>query len=187
MLIGNKNDLEHLRAVPTDEAKAFAGAHTHLPFARTGYPTLLPTAQNNLWFVETSAMDASNVESAFRAIMTGASSLFSAKSILLKPFQTSTRPSRPAPQREFLLAYRAAPWLQLEMIPRFACSCVHDFLVLGDSIHCIDYAHVRLRGIQETTPGLRIVYNNSPWKREPTNISHVWVSNANAKLIIDAR
>lgn len=25
MLVGNKNDLRHLRAVPTDEAKAFAG------------------------------------------------------------------------------------------------------------------------------------------------------------------
>lgn len=26
MLVGNKSDLKHLRAVPTDEAKAFAGA-----------------------------------------------------------------------------------------------------------------------------------------------------------------
>ena len=25
MLVGNKSDLKHLRAVPTDEAKAFAG------------------------------------------------------------------------------------------------------------------------------------------------------------------
>lgn len=25
MLVGNKSDLRHLRAVPTDEAKAFAG------------------------------------------------------------------------------------------------------------------------------------------------------------------
>ena len=27
MLVGNKSDLRHLRAVPTDEAKAFAGDH----------------------------------------------------------------------------------------------------------------------------------------------------------------
>lgn len=27
MLVGNKSDLKHLRAVPTDEAKAFAGTH----------------------------------------------------------------------------------------------------------------------------------------------------------------
>ncbi|KAH9813251.1 ras family-domain-containing protein [Melampsora americana] len=44
MLVGNKSDLRHLRAVPTEEAKAFA-------------------AENNLSFIETSAMDASNVES----------------------------------------------------------------------------------------------------------------------------
>lgn len=27
MLVGNKSDLRHLRAVPTDEARAFAGEH----------------------------------------------------------------------------------------------------------------------------------------------------------------
>lgn len=30
MLVGNKSDLRHLRAVPTDEARAFAGLHLHL-------------------------------------------------------------------------------------------------------------------------------------------------------------
>ena len=29
MLVGNKSDLRHLRAVPTDEAKAFAGEKEH--------------------------------------------------------------------------------------------------------------------------------------------------------------
>ena len=47
----NKSDLKHLRAVPTDEAKAFA-------------------AENNLSFIETSALDASNVEQAFQNILT---------------------------------------------------------------------------------------------------------------------
>lgn len=46
MLIGNKNDLEHRRAVSTDEGKAFAEA-------------------NGLIFMETSAKTAYNVESAF--------------------------------------------------------------------------------------------------------------------------
>jgi len=46
MLIGNKNDLEHRRAVSTEEGKAFAEA-------------------NNLIFLETSAKTAYNVESAF--------------------------------------------------------------------------------------------------------------------------
>jgi len=51
MLVGNKSDLRHLRAVPTDEAKQFA-------------------SENNLGFIETSALDASNVESAFQTILT---------------------------------------------------------------------------------------------------------------------
>ncbi|WFD33746.1 DNA helicase [Malassezia cuniculi] len=51
MLVGNKSDLRHLRAVPTEEAKAFA-------------------TENNLSFIETSALDASNVEQAFQNILT---------------------------------------------------------------------------------------------------------------------
>lgn len=46
LLIGNKNDLEHRRAVTTEEGKAFAEA-------------------NNLLFLETSAKTAYNVEQAF--------------------------------------------------------------------------------------------------------------------------
>jgi len=51
MLVGNKSDLRHLRAVPTEEAKAFA-------------------EKNNLSFIETSALDATNVEAAFQNILT---------------------------------------------------------------------------------------------------------------------
>lgn len=51
MLVGNKSDLRHLRAVPTDEAKAFAET-------------------NNLSFIETSALDSTNVETAFQNILT---------------------------------------------------------------------------------------------------------------------
>lgn len=57
MLVGNKSDLRHLRAVPTEEAKAFS-------------------AENGLSFIETSALDASNVESAFQTILTGQSTSF---------------------------------------------------------------------------------------------------------------
>ena len=35
MLVGNKSDLRHLRAVPTDEARAFAGEH-RLPRGQRG-------------------------------------------------------------------------------------------------------------------------------------------------------
>ncbi|KAG7457924.1 RAB11a, member RAS oncogene family, like [Megalops cyprinoides] len=51
MLVGNKSDLRHLRAVPTDEARAFAEKH-------------------GLSFLETSALDSSNVELAFQTILT---------------------------------------------------------------------------------------------------------------------
>ncbi|XP_075899310.1 RAB11a, member RAS oncogene family, like [Nelusetta ayraudi] len=50
MLVGNKSDLRHLRAVPTDEARAFAELH-------------------GLSFLETSALDSSNVEQAFHTIL----------------------------------------------------------------------------------------------------------------------
>ena len=50
--MGNKSDLRHLRAVPTDESKAFA-------------------EKNNLSFIETSALDSTNVETAFHNILTG--------------------------------------------------------------------------------------------------------------------
>ena len=52
MLVGNKSDLRHLRAVPTDESKAFA-------------------EKNTLSFIETSALDSTNVETAFHNILTG--------------------------------------------------------------------------------------------------------------------
>ena len=52
MLVGNKSDLRHLRAVPTEEAKSFAES-------------------NQLSFIETSALDSTNVETAFHNILTG--------------------------------------------------------------------------------------------------------------------
>ena len=44
MLVGNKSDLKHLRAVPTEEAKAFAGVSRLLP------PLPLPSATRMLLF-----------------------------------------------------------------------------------------------------------------------------------------
>ncbi len=58
MLVGNKSDLRHLRAVPTDEARNFAEHHS-------------------LSFIETSALDSTNVETAFHNILTGESFSFS--------------------------------------------------------------------------------------------------------------
>ena len=50
-LIGNKSDLAHLRAVPTEEAKNFA-------------------LENQLLFTETSALNSENVDLAFRELIT---------------------------------------------------------------------------------------------------------------------
>eukprot|EP00301_Raphidiophrys_heterophryoidea_P019660 c4547_g1_i1.p1 GENE.c4547_g1_i1~~c4547_g1_i1.p1 ORF type:complete len:228 (-),score=67.09 c4547_g1_i1:30-677(-) len=51
MLVGNKCDLRHLRAVPTAEAQSMAEKHS-------------------LSFIETSALDATNVEVAFQMLLT---------------------------------------------------------------------------------------------------------------------
>ena len=51
VLVGNKFDLHPLRSVPTSEAKAFADKH-------------------NMAFVETSALDSTNVKTAFHYLLT---------------------------------------------------------------------------------------------------------------------
>jgi small GTP-binding protein len=60
MLVGNKSDLRHLRAVPMDEAKAFA-------------------EKNSLAFIETSALDSTNVDAAFQHILTAIYKIVSRK------------------------------------------------------------------------------------------------------------
>jgi hypothetical protein len=65
MPIGNKNVLEHLRAILAREAKVLAAVHICSPFAHALPDTTPPITQNNLLFVEMLAIGASNVESAF--------------------------------------------------------------------------------------------------------------------------
>lgn len=62
MLVGNKTDLRHLRAVPTDDAKQFA-------------------EDNGLSFIETSALVSTNVELAFQNILTEIHNNMSRKSL----------------------------------------------------------------------------------------------------------
>jgi Ras-related protein Rab-11A len=69
MLVGNKSDLRHLRAVPTEEAKQFASMR--LLATNNHDPADSDAGENNLSFIETSALDASNVELAFQNILTG--------------------------------------------------------------------------------------------------------------------
>ncbi|VVT51791.1 uncharacterized protein SAPINGB_P003214 [Magnusiomyces paraingens] len=73
MLVGNKCDLKHLRAVLTDEAMAFA-------------------AEKSLLFIETSALDATNVEAAFQQILTEIYRLYADQS--LQPDLGQSRPTQ---------------------------------------------------------------------------------------------
>lgn len=70
MLVGNKSDLRHLRAVPTEEAKQFA-SECWGAFYQGDMGLMIIKGDNNLSFIETSALDASNVELAFQNILTG--------------------------------------------------------------------------------------------------------------------
>ena len=72
MLVGNKSDLKHLRAVPTDEAAAFACELLLTPYDEVVWIDC-SAAQNGLLFMETSALESSNVSEAFSAILTGIS------------------------------------------------------------------------------------------------------------------
>ena len=63
MLVGNKSDLGTLRAVPTEDAKEFA-------------------QKENLFFMETSALEAINVESAFLSVLTEIYRIVSKKSLV---------------------------------------------------------------------------------------------------------
>ncbi|KAK1806411.1 hypothetical protein P4O66_004927 [Electrophorus voltai] len=57
MLVGNKSDLESLRAVSTTDAKDFAGTILKIP------------EKNGLLFMETSALESTNVEIAFNNVL----------------------------------------------------------------------------------------------------------------------
>ncbi|MCJ1284279.1 hypothetical protein MMC26_003610 [Xylographa opegraphella] len=83
MLVGNKSDLRHLRAVPTEEAKQFASEDFPLSVIKP-YRILFTygmIGENNLSFIETSALDASNVELAFQNILTEIYRIVSSKAL----------------------------------------------------------------------------------------------------------
>ncbi|CAL9064335.1 ras-related protein RGP1-like [Musa acuminata AAA Group] len=71
MLIGNKSDLGTLRAVPIDDAKEFA-------------------QRENLFFMETSALEATNVENAFLTVLIDIYRITSKKSLVANDGSDST-------------------------------------------------------------------------------------------------
>lgn len=62
MLIGNKSDLRHLILVPTEDGKSFA-------------------ERESLYFMETSALDATNVENAFTEVLSQIYRIVSKRSV----------------------------------------------------------------------------------------------------------
>lgn len=75
MLIGNKSDLRHLVAVSTEEGKAFA-------------------EQEGLFFMETSALEATNVEQAFTEVLTQIHRIVSKKAVEAGDQSTTAVPSQ---------------------------------------------------------------------------------------------
>lgn len=67
MLVGNKSDLRHLRAVPTEEARAYA-ERNQLSFIETRFVNCNVVC--NLKWKFFSALDSTNVEAAFTNILT---------------------------------------------------------------------------------------------------------------------
>ncbi|XP_030528247.1 ras-related protein Rab11A [Rhodamnia argentea] len=74
ILIGNKTDLENQRAVPTEDAKEFA-------------------QKEGLFFLETSALDATNVESAFLTVLTEIFNILNKKSLVAGESPTNGNPA----------------------------------------------------------------------------------------------
>ncbi|KAI9433830.1 GTPase [Lactarius indigo] len=74
LLVGNKTDLGSLRSVTTEEAATFA-------------------AENGMEFIETSALNTSNVESAFETVLTNIYHIQSSKHVEPRP-NSSKKPLR---------------------------------------------------------------------------------------------
>ncbi|KAL8127491.1 ras-related protein Rab11D [Apium graveolens] len=70
ILLGNKNDLEDQRAVPTDDAKEFA-------------------QKEGLFFLETSALQSTNVEDAFMTVLTGIFNVVNKKTLVANNDQSN--------------------------------------------------------------------------------------------------
>ncbi|BFG35514.1 ras-related protein Rab11A [Prunus yedoensis var. nudiflora] len=74
ILIGNKSDLENQRAVPTEDAKEFA-------------------QKEGLFFLETSALESTNVESAFLTVLTEIFNIVNKKSLAASENQANGNPA----------------------------------------------------------------------------------------------
>ena len=111
MLVGNKSDLGALRVIPAEVAAEFASAFRPNPSpglnsvaerARGPFAThhrLFCTAENGMMYMETSALDTSNVESAFESVLSEINRKKSSKRI--EPKQSSSGRSMRMIERHF--------------------------------------------------------------------------------------
>ena len=76
MLVGNKSDLKHVRAVGTEEAITFAGTQSEWNDLQVYLKIYSLKEENGLFFIETSALDSSHVEEAFTRILEGKIGLY---------------------------------------------------------------------------------------------------------------
>ncbi|KAF5200786.1 Ras-related protein rab11d [Thalictrum thalictroides] len=74
ILVGNKSDLENQRAVPTEDAKEFA-------------------QKEGLFFLETSALEATNVENAFSTVLTEIFNIVNKKTLVAGEEQGNGNPA----------------------------------------------------------------------------------------------
>ncbi|URD89166.1 hypothetical protein MUK42_27484 [Musa troglodytarum] len=81
MLIGNKSDLRHPVAVPTEDGKAYA-------------------EKESLYFMETSALEATNVDNAFAEVLTQIYHIVSRKAVEARDDAASSAP--PSTEASFL-------------------------------------------------------------------------------------
>lgn len=76
MLVGNKTDLEDQRSITTEDAREFA-------------------QKENLFFLETSALEATNIENAFQTVLTEIFNIVNKKSLTSDPQSNNTAPTLP--------------------------------------------------------------------------------------------
>jgi len=90
-LVGNKCDLNHVRAVTTEEAKELAG-QSYLYQSDIVVNVNFAVA-NKLLFIETSALDATNIDAAFEELLENIHNIVASKALSPTADKSNVKPS----------------------------------------------------------------------------------------------